>query len=95
MLSYSRSALVGAAIGLGVVGGISLGTQGERANRGARYIASTALVEADTASLEEAGYLKLQAGMPAEVYIEGSAQTALQYLAEPIAATVRKAGREM
>jgi hypothetical protein len=41
------TALVGAAIGLGVVGGISLGTQGERASRGARYVASTALVEAE------------------------------------------------
>jgi hypothetical protein len=41
------TALVGAALGLGVVGGISLGTQGDRASRGARYVASTALVEAE------------------------------------------------
>lgn len=41
------TALVGAALGLGVVGGISLGTMGDRASRGARYIASTALVEAE------------------------------------------------
>lgn len=41
------TALVGAALGLGVIGGISLGTQGGRTSRGARYIASTALVEAE------------------------------------------------
>jgi HlyD family secretion protein len=53
------------------------------------------LIEADAQSLREAGDLTLQAGMPAEVYIEGSRQTPLQYLAEPITSTVRKAGRQM
>ncbi|HET9701703.1 MAG TPA: HlyD family type I secretion periplasmic adaptor subunit [Burkholderiales bacterium] len=53
------------------------------------------LIAADAASLSEAGDLRLQAGMPAEVYIEGSQQTALQYLAEPITSTIRKAGRQM
>ena len=53
------------------------------------------LIAADAASLREAGDLRLQAGMPAEVYIEGSKQTPLQYLAEPITSTVRKAGRQM
>ena len=33
--------------------------------------------------------------MPAEVYIEGTKQTPLQYLAEPITTTVRRAGRQM
>jgi HlyD family secretion protein len=33
--------------------------------------------------------------MPAEVYIEGAKQTPLQYLTEPLTATVRKAGRQM
>ena len=41
------------------------------------------------------GDLKLQAGMPAEVYIEGPKQTPLQYLVEPITSTIRKAGRQM
>jgi HlyD family secretion protein len=33
--------------------------------------------------------------MPAEVYIEGTSQTALQYLMEPITSTARKAARQM
>ena len=33
--------------------------------------------------------------MPAEVYIEGTKQTALQYLLEPITSTVRRAARQM
>jgi membrane fusion protein, epimerase transport system len=53
------------------------------------------MILADIESLQAAGDLKLQAGMPAEVYIEGAKQTALQYLMEPITSTVRKAGREM
>jgi len=50
---------------------------------------------ADADSLQSVGDLKLQAGMPAEVYIEGATQTALQYLTEPITSTLRKAGRQM
>ena len=50
---------------------------------------------ADPESLQSVGDFNLQAGMPAEVYIEGSKQTALQYLLEPITSTVRKAGRQM
>jgi HlyD family secretion protein len=53
------------------------------------------LIAADPGSLREAGELKLQAGMPAEVYIEGAKQTPLQYLAEPITSTIRKAGRQI
>jgi epimerase transport system membrane fusion protein len=53
------------------------------------------MILADSDSLRDAGDLKLQAGMPAEVYIEGSKQTPLQYLAEPITSTIRKAGRQM
>jgi HlyD family secretion protein len=33
--------------------------------------------------------------MPAEIYIEGSKQTPLQYLMEPVMSTVRRAGRQM
>ena len=50
---------------------------------------------ADPASLQSVGDFNLQAGMPAEVYIEGSKQTAFQYLLEPLASTVRRAGRQM
>jgi membrane fusion protein, epimerase transport system len=50
---------------------------------------------ADHDSLASVGDLKLQAGMPAEVYIEGVTQTPLQYLIDPITSVVRKAGRQM
>jgi epimerase transport system membrane fusion protein len=53
------------------------------------------LVEAEPASLKSAGELKLSAGMPAQVYIEGSRQTPLEYLMEPIATGVRKAARQL
>ena len=47
-------------------------------------------------SLQSAGdHLKLQAGMPAEVYIDSGTQTALQYMIEPITSTVRRAGRQL
>lgn len=54
------------------------------------YYSVTILADADSL---RAADLTLQAGMPAEVYIEGSMQTALQYLMEPITSTIRKAGR--
>ena len=38
--------------------------------------------------------MKLQAGMPAEVYIRGEERTPLQYLAEPVTQVLRRAGRE-
>lgn len=53
------------------------------------------MILADPESLNSIGDFKLQAGMPAEVYIEGVTQTALQYLAEPITTTIRRAGRQM
>jgi HlyD family type I secretion membrane fusion protein len=37
---------------------------------------------------------KLQAGMPAEVYIRGEAHTPLQYLIEPVTQILHRAGRE-
>jgi len=54
----------------------------------------TVLVEADAQSLRQAGQVTLQAGMPAEVFIQGEARTALQYLAEPVLLVVNRAGRE-
>ncbi len=53
-----------------------------------------ALVEADAASLAKAGEVKLQAGMPAEVFIKGESRTPLQYLAEPVTQVLRRAARE-
>jgi HlyD family secretion protein len=60
---------------------------------GEPYYTATILADAD--GLASAGEVKLQAGMPAEIYIEGSRQTALQYLAEPVMTTLRRAGRQM
>lgn len=51
-------------------------------------------VEVDPASLRQAGDLALQAGMPAEVFIEGEERTPLQYLVEPVLQVMRHAGRE-
>ncbi len=42
--------IMGAAIGMGLLGGLGLATQATRAGRGARYVASTALVEAEHGS---------------------------------------------
>ena len=54
------------------------------------------LITADPESLRDlAADFKIQAGMPAEVYIDGALQTPFQYLAEPITSTIRKAGRQM
>ena len=53
------------------------------------------MILADADSLHAAGDLKLQAGMPAEVYLEGATVTPLQYLLEPITSTLRRAGREI
>jgi HlyD family secretion protein len=53
------------------------------------------IIQADAASLHTAGDLKLQAGMPAEVYIQGTSQTPLEYIADPISVTLRRAGREI
>ena len=53
------------------------------------------MIAADAESLLSTSELKLLAGMPAEVYIEGTKQTPLQYLIAPITNTVLKAGRQM
>lgn len=45
-------------------------------------------------SLKEAGDLKLQAGMPVEIFVKTTERTALQYLLEPVLAFVRRAFRE-
>jgi HlyD family secretion protein len=55
----------------------------------------TVMILADPDSLLAAADLQLQAGMPAEVYIEGTTQTPLQYLLEPLTSVLRKAGRQI
>ncbi len=64
----------------------------DRANNAPYY---SVMILADADSLQAAGDYKVQAGMPAEVYIEGTSQTPLQYLAEPITSAIRKAGRQI
>ncbi len=51
-------------------------------------------IEAEAAKLQEAGDMKLLAGMPVEVYIEGDKRTVLQYLMQPLSQVVQRAGRE-
>ncbi|MCK6406774.1 MAG: HlyD family type I secretion periplasmic adaptor subunit [Rhodocyclaceae bacterium] len=45
-------------------------------------------------SLKEAGDLKLQAGMPVEIFVKTVERTALEYLFDPITAFIRRAFRE-
>ncbi len=54
-----------------------------------------ALIHTDAQSLKKAGDIQLQAGMPAEAYIQGGKVTPLQYLLEPITRVVRHAGRQL
>ena len=63
----------------------------DRASQQAYYVA---LIEADAASLRLATDIKLQAGMPAEVFIKGQERTPLQYLVEPVTQVLRRAARE-
>ena len=63
----------------------------DRATNAAYY---AVLVEADAASLIAAGDLRLQAGMPAEVYITGESRTPLEYLFEPVTQVLRRAARK-
>lgn len=53
------------------------------------------LVEVDRNSLERAGEVKLHAGMPGEVYLQGKRLTPIQYLIEPITTTLRRSAREL
>jgi HlyD family type I secretion membrane fusion protein len=53
-----------------------------------------AMIEADAKSLAKADEVKLQAGMPAEVYIKGESRTPMQYLAEPVTQVLMRAARE-
>jgi HlyD family secretion protein len=38
--------------------------------------------------------VRLQAGMPVEIYLEGEVRTPLRYLLEPVTEVLRHAGRE-
>jgi len=45
-------------------------------------------------ALETAGNLRLQAGMPAEIFIRTDTRTAVDYLFAPVTAYLRRAMRE-
>ena len=78
-----------------LVEGKVLYVSGDRiVDRDANQVYYTAQIEADAKSLAAAGDLKLQAGMPAEVFLKGEQRTPLQYLLEPITQVLDRAGRE-
>jgi HlyD family type I secretion membrane fusion protein len=54
----------------------------------------TVHVRVEPQALREAGNLQLQAGMPAEVYIQTTARNALQYLLDPILGFLQRSMRE-
>jgi len=51
-------------------------------------------VDISARALEEAGNLRMQAGMPAEVYIRTDSRTAFDYLVAPVTAYLRRGMRE-
>ncbi|HEX2544726.1 MAG TPA: HlyD family type I secretion periplasmic adaptor subunit, partial [Ramlibacter sp.] len=51
-------------------------------------------IEAAPAALAEQPHVRLVAGMPAEVFIEGAERTPLQYLLEPLVQSLARAARE-
>ncbi len=61
-------------------------------NTGAPYY--VAQVEADSTSLASAAEIKMLAGMPAEVYLQGEERTPLRYLLEPLLQVARHAAKE-
>lgn len=63
----------------------------EKADNSAYYVAH---VTVKPEALQEAGDLKLQAGMPAEVFVKTSSRTALQYLLDPITGFMQRSMRE-
>jgi HlyD family secretion protein len=82
-----------AAIVAGKVSYISADRLIDKASNAPYY---SVMIVADPHSVEAAGSnLKLQAGMPAEVFIDGSTQTPLQYVTASITSAVRRAGRQM
>jgi len=62
------------------------------AKTGATYYVAN--VKLTPESLKEAGDLKLQAGMPAEVFVKTPARTPLQYMLDPISGFLQRSFRE-
>jgi HlyD family type I secretion membrane fusion protein len=55
----------------------------------------TVTIALSAASLKDAGQIRLQPGMGAEVYIQTRARTALDYVLEPVTDSMRRAFREV
>ena len=51
-------------------------------------------VRMSSKALRKAGDLKLQAGMPAEVFIQTASRNALQYLVDPVLGFLQRSLRE-
>lgn len=77
-----------------VEGRVSYISADRNVDRATQHPYFVVMVEVDEKSLGNAGGLSLQAGMPAEVFIQGDERTPLQYLAEPVTQVLRRAGRE-
>jgi HlyD family type I secretion membrane fusion protein len=78
-------------IARGVVVYVSADRLEDKISRLSYYVANVRL---SPEALRDAGNLKLQAGMPAEVFIRTSERTALEYLIDPLSGFVRHALRE-
>jgi multidrug efflux pump subunit AcrA (membrane-fusion protein) len=63
----------------------------EQQSGAAYYVAH---IDVPEKGLAEAGNLKMQAGMPAEVYIRTDSRTAMDYLLAPVTAYLRRGMRE-
>jgi HlyD family type I secretion membrane fusion protein len=63
----------------------------EQQSGAAYYIAH---IDVTASALSDAGNLRMQAGMPAEVYIRTDSRTALDYLLAPVTAYLRRGMRE-
>ncbi|OGA06437.1 MAG: hypothetical protein A3D95_11180 [Betaproteobacteria bacterium RIFCSPHIGHO2_12_FULL_69_13] len=63
----------------------------DNANTAPYYMAH---IEVSAQALAEAGNLRMQAGMPAEIYIRTDSRTALDYLIAPVTAYFRRGMRE-
>jgi membrane fusion protein, epimerase transport system len=75
----------------GKVSYVSADSLFDQATKSTYYLARIRVTEA---ALMEAGGLRLQAGMPAEVYIRTTERTPLQYLLDPVNAFLQRAMRE-
>jgi HlyD family type I secretion membrane fusion protein len=70
---------------------ISADSLTDRASGASYYLTRVKITQQ---ALREAGDLKLQAGMPAEIFVKTSARTPLQYLLDPVTGYLQRSFRE-